>query len=360
MIEFQVTGSRAVLSGLIRSLGAFEKTRPADAGEFARRAFENGKLDLVEVEGLAAVIDAETSIQLRHALAMTSGQLSQQCENVRSLLIRALADVESLLDFSDIEDVTALSMTHVLSTVEKASSVLGNMIDDSDVSERVRDGLTVVIAGPANVGKSTLFNRLAKREIAIVSPLAGTTRDSLEVALEISGYPVTFIDTAGIREASDPIEVEGIARARRRTANADLALWLFDGNSPSSSLDSERPIIRVRTKVDLPNAEIDNSETIPISALTGFGIDRLIDKIEEFAKFYFAGAGAAVFGTERQRRAVRDVCSSLRRVLDDPHRGVETIAEDLRFAVYGLSRLTGRIEIEEVLGEIFSRLCVGK
>ncbi len=362
MIEFQVTGSRAVLSGLVRALGAFEGTRAADAGEFAQRAFENGKMDLVEVEGLAAVVDAETSLQLRHAQAMSSGQLSRQCELVRSLLLRAAAEIESLIDFSDVEDAAAISVSNVVSHVQMAYSLLKDLLDDSNISERVRDGLTVVISGPANVGKSTLLNHFARRDVAIVSPIPGTTRDALEVAVEFSGYPITIIDTAGIRETADPVEREGIARAQRKAANADLALWLFDtAELPPPPVEmGSTPTLHVRTKADLGGAAEGDLHAISISAVTGAGVGVLIAKIEEFATAYFAGAGRAVFGTERQRGAVREVFSALRDVLSDPHRAIETIAEDLRFAHHALGRLTGQIEVEEVLGEIFSRLCVGK
>lgn len=361
MVEFQVTGSRAVLSALLHNLALCPDTRPADAGEFAKRAFENGKLDLVEVEGLASVVAAETNAQLRHAMAMASGSLSRRSEDVRALVLRAIVYVEALLDFSDIEDAGQFSLDQVFALIGEAKSVLTEMLDHSRVAERLRDGMVVVIAGSPNVGKSTLLNYLAKRDIAIVSSIPGTTRDSLEVGTEILGFPVTFIDTAGIRETVDVLELQGIARSVERSQNADLVLWLFDeegAKHPPEGLT--RPLQRVQTKADLGAVHSLESDAIAISTKSGMGVDELISSIGGFAEKHFEGAGSVIFGTERQRSAVRGALSGLRRMIEEPGMPVELIAEDLRDTARYLSRLTGRIEVEEVLTEIFSRLCVGK
>jgi tRNA modification GTPase len=361
MVELQVTGSRAVLSGLLRALGHCPQTRPAEAGEFARRAFENGKLDLVEIEGLTSVLEAETEAQLRHAMNMASGGLSRRLENVRSLILRAMSEVETLLDFSDVEDAADASLDVIFPVLRQAKSVLAEMLQYSRVSERLREGMTVVIAGPPNVGKSTLLNHLANREVAIVSPIPGTTRDSLEVATEISGYPVTFIDTAGIRETSDPIEAQGISRARERSAHADLILWLYEEDGSLAEAEGlGKPIQKVRTKADLAGNVPGNADAIAISAQTGIGVDRLVSEIAAFANEHFAGAANLTLGTERQRAAVSEIVAALDHILQNPASPAEMVAEDLRFAAHALSRITGRIEVEQVLGEIFSRLCVGK
>ena len=361
MAELQVTGGRAVVSAVLRVLAQSPHARPAEAGEFALRAFTNGKLDLVEVEGLASVLEAETEAQLRHATAMSSGALSRRVENARALLLRATSIVESLLDFSDIEDAANLSLDAVFSEVERTRAVLNEMLWNSAVSERLREGMTVVIAGAPNVGKSTLLNHLASRDVAIVSPIPGTTRDNLEVAAEIAGYPVTFIDTAGIRETADPIETQGISRSLSRSANADLILWLFDEEaSASMPMDFRKPVQKVKTKIDVSCEQSTGPDAIGISAQTGAGVDLLVAKITEFAREHFSGAGNLALGTERQRSAARDAVTALDRILCRPQMPPEMVAEELRYASYALGRLTGRIGVEEVLGEIFSRFCIGK
>ena len=361
MVEFQVTGSRAVLSGLLHALALCSQTRPAEAGEFARRAFENGKLDLVEVEGLASVLEAETEAQLRCAMAMASGDLSKRLEAVRELLVRAMSEVEALLDFSDVEDAANSSLNEIFPIIEQAISMLNGLMQHSHVSERLREGMTVVIAGSPNVGKSTLLNHLAKRDVAIVSPIPGTTRDILEVAAEIDGYPVKFIDTAGIRETSDPIEALGVSRALERGAIADLVLWLFDGEVSGLAPEGlKSPVQKVRTKADLAPNTLNDTDAISISAQAGTGIDLLVAKVAEFAREHFAGAESPTLGTERQRVAAREASHALRHILAEPVMPVEMVAENLRFAGAALSRVAGRIGVEEVLDKIFSRLCVGK
>jgi tRNA modification GTPase len=361
MIEFQVTGSRAVLSGLFQLLALCPNTRPAEAGEFTRRAFENGKIDLVEIEGLASVLAAETSAQLRHAMGMASGGLSRRCERVRELVLKAICYVESSLDFSDVDDAASYSLEQVMPLLRDAKSILTGMLDHSGVSERLRDGMVVVIAGPPNVGKSTLLNYLAKRDVAIVSPIPGTTRDNLEVVAEIRGFPVTFVDTAGIRETSDPLEKQGIGRSLERTANADLVLWLFDGESPSCPPEVlDRPVQRVRTKADLSDVALLASDVISISTKAETGIHELLSAIGEFAKEHFEGSGSVIVGTERQRAAVRGALEAIDRICVERDLPGEVVAEELRVSARSLSRITGRIEVEEVLAEVFSQLCVGK
>src|SRR6187399_231433 len=226
--EFHIHGGRAVLASLFEALGAIDDLRPAEPGEFTRRAFENGKLDLTEAEGLDDLIHADTDRQRRQALRQLKGLLGDKARDWRAQIIETSALIEAGIDFSDEGDVPAELIAPALEKIKRLLGEIQKALAAQGQSERLRDGLVVAIAGPPNVGKSTLMNQLARREVAIVSPHAGTTRDVIEVQLDLDGYPVTVIDTAGIRETDDPVEQEGVRRARARAAEADLVLWLAD------------------------------------------------------------------------------------------------------------------------------------
>ena len=228
--ELQLHGGRAVVAAVFDALSQLEGLRPAEAGEFTRRAFENGKLDLTAVEGLADLVMAETEGQRRQAFRQMSGALGQRAENWRAQLIQALALIEARIDFSDEADVPQDLVTPALQIARTLEGEIASVLADGGRGERLREGLIVAIAGPPNAGKSTLLNRIAKRDAAIVSPYAGTTRDVIEVHLDLGGLPVTLLDTAGIRETDDPVEREGVMRARRRANEADLLLWVVDAN----------------------------------------------------------------------------------------------------------------------------------
>ena len=228
MAELQVTGGRATIAGVVTALARLPGLRPAEAGEFAWRAFENGKLDLAEVEGLADLVEAETEAQRLQALRVAGGELSRDAEAIRALIAEAMALIEAQIDFSDVEDADALSLDQARLIAAAAAARTSAALAGAAAGERLREGFSVVIAGPPNVGKSTLMNALARRDVSIVSPIPGTTRDLVEASLDLSGFPVTLVDTAGLRESDDPIEREGIARARRRAERADLTLWLTD------------------------------------------------------------------------------------------------------------------------------------
>src|SRR5881398_366101 len=248
--EFHVHGGRAVLAALFAALSAFEDVRPAEPGEFTRRAFENGKLDLTEAEGLDDLIHADTDRQRRQALRQLKGLLGDRARDWRAQIIEASALIEAGIDFSDEGDVPAELLAPALAKIEMLLGQIQETLAAQGQSERLRDGLVVAIAGPPNVGKSTLMNQLARREVAIVSPHAGTTRDIIEVQLDLDGYPVTVIDTAGIRETDDPVEQEGVRRARARAEDADLVLWLTDASNERIAHDAA-PLWLVRNKIDL-------------------------------------------------------------------------------------------------------------
>src|SRR6267142_6943939 len=253
--EFHVHGGRAVLAALFAALSDFADVRAAEPGEFTRRAFENGKLDLTEAEGLDDLIHADTDRQRRQALRQLKGLLGDRARDWREQIIEASALIEAGVDFSDEGDVPAELIAPALAKIKALLGEIRAVLAEQGKSERLREGLVVAIAGPPNVGKSTLMNQLARREVAIVSPHAGTTRDIIEVQLDLDGYPVTVIDTAGIRESDDPVEQEGVRRARARAGEADLVLWLTDAFNERIAHEGTTPVWLIRNKIDLDGAE---------------------------------------------------------------------------------------------------------
>src|SRR6266516_1654810 len=269
--EFHVHGGRAVLAALFAALSGFADVRAAEPGEFTRRAFENGKLDLTEAEGLDDLIHADTDRQRRQALRQLKGLLGDRARDWRAQIIEASALIEAGIDFSDEGDVPAELIAPALAKIKTLLGEIRQVLAAQTRSERLREGLVVAIAGPPNVGKSTLMNQLARREIAIVSPHAGTTRDVIEVQLDLDGYPVTVIDTAGIRDTDDPVEREGVRRARARAAEADLVLWLIDATHEKSPQEGAAPVWTVRNKIDLGLAGQQAGADFAISASRGDG-----------------------------------------------------------------------------------------
>jgi tRNA modification GTPase len=361
MAEISVTGGRAVTSAVIEALALVPGLRIAEPGEFAWRAFMNGKIDLSEVEGLADLVEAETEAQRRQAQRIAGGALSRECEAIRLKLLEAMAAVETQIDFTDVEDASDFTLESVRSAARGAIERIDRALATADQAARLREGFTIVIAGPPNVGKSTLMNALAGRDVAITSPIPGTTRDLIEVFLDLSGYPVILVDTAGIRESCDPIEQEGVARARRRAESADLTLWLNDcagAEAPGMGC----PALAVRTKIDLveSNTPAAGAADLAISAKTGAGVDRLLDVIANLAEERMSSSEPALLTLERHRRAFEDARQALASTLSPSASEPELIAEDLRRAAAAMDRIVGRIGVEDVLGEIFARLCVGK
>ncbi|TFV37188.1 tRNA uridine-5-carboxymethylaminomethyl(34) synthesis GTPase MnmE [Bradyrhizobium frederickii] len=372
--EFHVHGGRAVLATLLASISVIRNTRAAEPGEFTRRAFENGKLDLTEAEGLDDLIHADTDRQRRQALRQLQGLLGDRARDWRERIIEASALIEAGIDFSDEGDVPAELMAPAVEAIKTLHDEIKNVLAAQGHSERLRDGLVVAIAGEPNVGKSTLMNQLARREVAIVSPHAGTTRDVIEVQLDLDGYPVTIIDTAGIRETDDPVEQEGVRRARARAEDADLVLWLVESGQAvdpqtmrvlrSSGKDGDRssgPVWIIRNKIDLGGAGGAAARgEFAISAREGDGIPDLVQALVEFAAEFFGASEGAMVTRARQRELLSRALDSLRRSLELVEEGEELAAEELRAAAYALGRLLGRVDVEDVLGAIFRKFCIGK
>jgi len=371
--EFHVHGGRAVLSALLASISDIPNTRAAEPGEFTRRAFENGKLDLTEAEGLDDLIHADTDRQRRQALRQLQGLLGHRARDWRERIIEASALIEAGIDFSDEGDVPAELLAPAIKAIRALHGEIAEVLAAQGQAERLRDGLVVAIAGEPNVGKSTLMNQLARREVAIVSPHAGTTRDVIEVQLDLDGYPVTVIDTAGIRETDDPVEQEGVRRAQARAEDADLVLWLVEG-SQAIDPDATRSLWKagegdrtggsiwiVRNKIDLGGVgEAGPRGEFGISASRGDGIPQLVDALVTFASEFFGTSEGALVTRARQRDLLRQAADSLRRSLELVEEGEELAAEELRAAAYALGRLLGRVDVEDVLGAIFQKFCIGK
>jgi tRNA modification GTPase len=336
--------------------------RPAEAGEFSRRAFLNGKMDLTEVEGLGDLIAAETDWQRRQALRQLSGVLGSQTEAWRRSLLEASALIESQIDFADEDDVDELPLAAVQALLRPVRDAIADVLErDGRRGERLRDGFTVVIAGPPNAGKSTLLNALAERDVAIVSPYAGTTRDALEVHLDMEGLPIVLVDTAGIRQSDDPVEQEGIARARRRAEHADLILWLEAAHLlPALPDDFAAPVLRVASQIDRVTDKSSTAD-VALSVVTGEGIADLLQRVVAYAQDALVGAESSLVTRARHRYALSEAKDALDRACAASDQILpELLAEDIRLAARGLARIAGAIDVEDVLGEIFSRFCIGK
>src|SRR6188472_4034893 len=374
MVEMHLHGGRAVIAAVLAALGKLPGFRPAEAGEFTRRAFANGRLDLTAVEGLADLVFAETEAQRAQAMRQLTGALGGRADAWRTRLIEALALIEARIDFSD-QDVPDDLVSPALHVARQLSEEIGETLADEHRGERLREGLVIAIAGPPNAGKSSLLNRLARREAAIVSPYAGTTRDVIEVQLDLGGYPVTLLDTAGVRESDDPVEQEGVRRARARAGAADLVLWVVEGGAPSSkqvqrtapttSLTTEvKNEWIIQNKIDLSaeRAQPENRKgNFAISALTGEGIEQLVSDLAAFARTALQVAEPALVTRERHRIALQQTQAALLRALAVASSGgEELIAEELRLAARELGRLTGRVDVEDVLDVIFRDFCIGK
>lgn len=365
VVELHTHGGPAIIAAMAAALQALD-LRLAEPGEFTRRAFDHGKLDLLEIEGLADLIAAETEAQRRQALRQAEGELSKLYEDWRSALISALARIEAAIDFPD-EDLPDGLMQLIDETMRALSESISEHLADRHRGEMLREGLSVAILGAPNVGKSSLLNRLAGRDAAIVSARAGTTRDVIEVKLDLDGYPVLIADTAGLRESGDEIEQEGMRRALQRAEHADLKLVVFDASTGAdldaaavAQIDAEAIVVLNKAELakGLPDVVIAGRRALAVSAKTGAGVDALVAALAaKAAKALSPGAQPAL--TRLRHRAALERClDALRRGLQAPV--VELKAEDLRLAVQALGRITGRVEVDDVLDLIFREFCIGK
>jgi tRNA modification GTPase len=360
--ELHLHGGTAVIEAALAALDE-SGAMPAEAGEFTRRAFENGKLDLTEAEGLADLIEAETVGQREQALAQMSGSLRALYESWREDLIAAMASIEGEIDFPDEADVPD-ALSHV--AYEPLSRLIASMrehLDDGRRGERVRTGFSIALIGAPNAGKSSLLNRLARREAAIVTDIPGTTRDVVEVRVTMAGFPVIISDTAGLREAVDAIEAEGVRRALDRADNADLRIGVVDARSDADLLDLRGRLkdddLLVLNKLDLaPDSNSDGAYRL--SAKSGQGVDRLEARIEEIVRDRLGAREWPALSRARHRRAVETALAALERCRDRLADAPELAGEDARLAVRALESLTGRVDVEDVLDRVFSQFCIGK
>ena len=358
VVELSVHGGRGVISSLSSVLSRFDQVRAAEPGEFTRRAYAAGKIDLTQAEAIADLIDSETNFQRRQAIRLLEGGLGRLAEGWRKTLLAISADVESALDFSDEADVTELEMRSVSDRSELLAQAMEAELAVGRRSMALRNGFTVVIAGAPNVGKSTLFNLLAGSDIAIVTEHAGTTRDLVKVDLDLSGVPVTLVDSAGIRESDDPVERIGVERARMAAASADLVLFLETGAVTEGPVLDSGPVLKVWSKADI-HAGPDG--VLAISSNEPGSISHVISSIRSRAVSLVGDGSEGVLIRERHRQALSGAIGALRRVQEFcSSNRPELAAEELRLANHALGSISGSFGAEDVLGEIFGRFCIGK
>jgi tRNA modification GTPase len=368
VVELQLHGSRAVLAAVFAALGRRPGFRLAEPGEFTKRAFLNGKLDLTAAEAIADLVEAETAAQRRQAMRQLQGEFGRRCEAWRSRLIAAQAGLEAEIDFPE-EGLPAEQWEAARRELAALRAEIAAELADNRRGERLREGVSVAILGPPNAGKSSLMNALARREVAITSHIAGTTRDVIEVALDLGGYPVVLADTAGLRDSADSIEEEGIRRARARAASADLKLVVLDATKPQEAA-ALRDLIDARTivvanKIDLmqetPAAEGDSLGTGPAlycSATSGAGIAALIARLGTAVEEALSTGTAPLVTRARHREALENCVAALDRFAGAAM--PELAAEDLRAAARSLGRITGRVDVEDMLDALFREFCIGK
>jgi len=370
VVELHVHGGRSVIAGVLEALRTLDGFRLAEPGEFTRRAFENDRMDLTAAEGLADLIDAETAAQRRQALRQMGGALGDLYEGWRTRLVGGLAYLEATIDFSD-EDIPDGLIEQVQTESLKLREEIEAHLADGRKGERLREGVHIAILGAPNAGKSSLLNVLARREAAIVSETAGTTRDIIEVQLDLGGYPVVLADTAGIRDSQDDVEQEGVRRALSRGQDADLKIVLFNGTALNEQPDDVLSLVDgftlpVINKIDLHRPSgplvIEGKAALGLSVKSGEGVDQLLEMLEREVRDRFSVSESALLTRARHREALGECVGALQRALseDISGRGPELVAEDLRLAARGLGRITGRVDVEDLLDKIFGDFCIGK
>lgn len=370
--EFHIHGGRAVVTGFLNALSHIDGLRSALPGEFTRRAFDHGKMDLTAAEGLADLINAETEAQRRQALRLMDGRLADLYEAWRKEIVTAMAYLEADIDFAD-EDVPDDVARQVSPIVERLREKIILHMGDGFKGERIRDGLQVVILGQPNIGKSTLLNFLSRRDVAIVSDIAGTTRDVLEVHLDISGFPVTIVDTAGIRESGDAIEAEGIRRAENRAESADIKILMVDAglwpempDRLKSQIDEDTIILCNKADLFLQDGKgVDKGEenciaVVALSAKKEEGTQEFLQILSEEVEKRMELTDAPNLTRVRHREALQECLDHLERFLAFPDKELVLLAEDLRMAARNLGSITGRVDVEDILDVIFSEFCIGK
>jgi tRNA modification GTPase len=352
--EFQLHGSTAVVAAVLFELGNCTGLKIAEAGEFTRQALENGRLDLAQVEGLADLIEAETEVQRQQAQRVLAGSIGQLAKTWRVDLIKAAALLEATIDFVD-EDVPVDVVPEVVALVQKTLTALKSEVAGVTIAERLREGFEVAIVGPPNVGKSTLLNALAGRDAAITSEYAGTTRDVVEVRMDIDGLPVVIIDTAGIRDTSEPIEQIGISRAKQRASLADMRIFL-GADAKNLGIEKRKGDLSIKPKADFANWDHD-----AVSGLTGLGVERLVARVAAELRERYSAVGC--LSRDRHKVAgqlgIQHLSVVLELVSTDEF-GPDIAAEEIRSAIIALQRLVGSIDVEDVLDDIFSSFCIGK
>ena len=369
LAELHIHGSKAIISALLSSLSKIEDCRLAEPGEFTKIAFENGKISLLNVEALSDLISSETELQRRQAINLLSGKVSKKYQELRNRLLKILANVEAKIDFPD-EDLPEDILKNIKNETHDIIKIINSILNDNKVGEKIRDGFKVVIVGPTNAGKSSLLNYLSKREVAIVSEIEGTTRDTIEVGLNLDGYPVLISDTAGIRETNDPVEKKGVQIATDKAQNADLKIILLDAKNPHfkgffDRLYDENSLL-VINKSDLISGEfdeksIDNLEHILISVKEETNLNTFVEQIKKKLKHRFSVSENILISRERHRHNLEKCISHLKIFLEkNSINDFDKAAEDLRLATRYLGRVVGDVDVEEVLGKIFNDFCIGK
>jgi tRNA modification GTPase len=364
MAELHLHGAPAVVGAVLAVLGRADGFALAEAGDFTKRSFRNRKLDLLQVEGLADVLASETDSQRRLAMRQFLGEASSVFENWRSDLVRAVALVEAAIDFSDEDDVSGRAVGEAREVISVLVDRFDSALEQSGRASQVRRGLRVVLAGPPNAGKSSLLNWLVGRETAIVSPVAGTTRDVVEASIVVGGAPLLIADTAGLREGSgDAIEQEGMRRTLRAVDDADILIWVTAVGGKEEALPPRRPEFSVVNKMDLLSdrgSAVLDPEVWPVSARSGQGLAPLRDALESLIRERNHLGEDAVVVRHRHRVALEQAVSHLHHALQSEVLGLELMAEDMRKAAVSLAGVTGRVDVEDLLGEIFSAFCIGK
>jgi len=368
MVEFHIHGSKAVIDALHNSISKVENCRLAEPGEFTKLAFQNGKINLLKAESIADLISAETEIQRQQAIKIMNGKSSKKFNELREKLLKILSHVEAKIDFPD-EDLPGNILINIKNISKKVSSDIKKILEDQRVGERIREGFKIAIIGPTNAGKSSLLNHLANRDAAIVSEIAGTTRDVIETHLDIDGYPVVVSDTAGIRESKNEIEKKGIKLALKKAEDADLKLIVID----AKTLDfkgvlkdfMDENAILVINKSDLLNkdlnSKIKNLNHILISVKDDFNVDGLILKIKDKLKNKFISSNDILITRERHRQHLEQSLGYLKKFEEQNQaEDFDKAAEDLRLATRHLGMIVGKVDVEEILGSIFNDFCIGK